>query len=163
MKLRILVWNGIFAALYVAVSFFIQPLAFGALQFRIPEMFNHLVVFNRRFAIGIVLGVFLTNLFFSELGAIDLVYGVGQSVLALSITMIAMRWIKGIWARMVFNTLIFSFTMFIIAHMLHLVYEFEWSFWITYLTTAISELIVMAIGAPIIYALNKRLNLEKQL
>lgn len=161
MKLKTLIWNAIFAALYVVVSFFIQPFGFGAIQFRISEMFNHLVVFNKKFAIGIVLGVFLTNLFFSDLGAIDLVFGVGQSILALLIMIVAMRWIKNIWARMAFNTLVFTFTMFLIAYELMIVLELP--FWITWLTTAISELIVMAIGAPIIYMLNRRLNFEKQL
>lgn len=161
MNLRTVIWNGIFAALYIAVSMLIQPFGFGAIQFRISEMFNHLIVFNKKYIYGIVLGVFLTNLFFSELGAIDLVFGVGQSILALLITIGAMRWIKGVWARMAFNTLVFTFTMFIIAYELHLVFELP--YWITWLTTAVSEFIVMAIGAPIIYALNKRLNFTERL
>ena len=82
MNIRTLVGNGILAALYIAVSMLIQPFGFTNVQFRISEMFNHLVVFNKKAIYGIVLGVFLTNLFFSPMIAYDLVFGVGQSILA---------------------------------------------------------------------------------
>lgn len=161
MQLRALIWNGIFAALYIVVSMIIQPFGFGPIQFRLSEIFNHLIVFNKKYMAGIVLGVFLTNLFFSELGVYDLVFGVGQSVLALLLTITAMRWVKGIWARMIVNTLVFSATMFIIAFELYLVFELP--FYLTWLTTALSELLVMTIGAPLLYALNKRLDLAHKL
>ena len=96
MNIRTLVGNGILAALYIAVSMLIQPFGFTNVQFRISEMFNHLVVFNKKAIYGIVLGVFLTNLFFSPMIAYDLVFGVGQSILALVATIISMRFIKGV-------------------------------------------------------------------
>ena len=129
-----------------------------AIQFRIPEMFNHLVVFNKKFIFGIVLGVFVTNLF-SPLGMYDLFFGVSQSILALSITIFSAKFISGMFKRMVFNTLVFTFTMFIIAFELNLALELP--FLLTWLTVAIGEFVVMAIGIPIMIALNKRLNFEK--
>lgn len=39
---------------------------------------------------------------FSPMIAYDLVFGVGQSILALVATIISMRFIKGVWARMIF-------------------------------------------------------------
>ncbi|MDD1368129.1 QueT transporter family protein, partial [Bacillus sp. MHSD17] len=48
MNIRTLVGNGILAALYIAVSMLIQPFGFTNVQFRISEMFNHLVVFNKK-------------------------------------------------------------------------------------------------------------------
>lgn len=161
MKLQTVVWNGIIAALYVAVSFVIQPFGFGAIQFRASEIFNHLVVFNKKYFFGIVIGVFFANLLLSPMAAYDIVFGVGQSALALLTTIIAMRWIKGVWARMAFNTIVFTITMFLIAYELYLVFELP--FWLTYLTTAISEFIILVIGAPIMYALNKRLNFAKKI
>src|SRR5699024_7061103 len=74
-KSKTLVVNGLLASLYIAVSLAIQPIAFSNIQFRLPEIFNHLVVFNKKYFFGIVLGVFLTNLF-SPLGIYDLVFGV---------------------------------------------------------------------------------------
>lgn len=64
MSTKTIVGNALFAALYIAVSALIQPFGFTNIQFRISEMFNHLVVFNKKFIYGIILGVFLTNLFF---------------------------------------------------------------------------------------------------
>ncbi|MDE3840906.1 hypothetical protein C0966_16675 [Bacillus methanolicus] len=159
MNIKTLVGNGILAALYIAVSMLIQPFGFTQIQFRVSEIFNHLVVFNKKYIYGMVLGVFLTNLLFSPMVAYDLVFGVGQTVISLLITIFSARFIKGVWARMAFNTLVFTFTMFLIALELHL--AFGLPFLYTWLTTAIGEFVVMIVGAPIMYALNKRVNFEK--
>ncbi|WP_338449345.1 QueT transporter family protein [Niallia oryzisoli] len=161
MNIKTLAVNGIVAALYIAVSFVIQPFGFTNVQFRVSEMFNHLIVFNKRFIYGIVLGVFLTNLFFSPMVAYDLVFGVGQSIVALLVTIFSTRFIKGIWSRMAFNTIVFTFTMFIIAFELNLAFGLPFLF--TWLTTAAGELVVMVVGAPIMYAVNKRVNFKKMM
>ncbi|MCH1626134.1 QueT transporter family protein [Ferdinandcohnia quinoae] len=161
MKVKTLVVNGILAALYIAVTMLIQPFGFTQVQFRVSEIFNHLIVFNKKYFFGIVLGVFLANLMFSPLVQFDLIFGVGQSVIALLITIVSARFIKSIWVRMIVNTLVFTFTMFIIAFELNLAYG--WPFLFTWLTTAAGEFVVLAIGAPIIYLLNKRVNLEKMI
>ncbi|MCJ7841986.1 QueT transporter family protein [Lederbergia sp. NSJ-179] len=159
MKTKTLVINGILAALYIVVTLLIKPIAFSSIQFRLSEMFNHLVVFNKKYIFGIVVGVFLANLFFTDLGLYDLLFGVGQSIIALSITIFSSNFIKNIWMRMIFNTIIFSFTMFLIAIELNLALGYP--FWITWLSVAMSEFIVMMIGAPLIMALNKRINFNK--
>lgn len=155
MTLRTIIGNAVFAALYIAVSALIQPFGFTNVQFRISEIFNHLVVFNKKYIFGIVLGVFLTNLFFSPLLPYDLIFGVGHSLITLLILIGAMKFIKGTWARLLFNTGLFTFTMFIIAYELNLAFGIP--FFFGWLTTAAGELVVMLIGAPIMYALNKRL------
>lgn len=157
MNVKTLAVNGILAALYLAVTMLIQPFAFGQLQFRIAEMFNHLVVFNKKYVFGIVTGVLIANLF-SPLGAYDMIFGVGQSVLALSITIFSARYIKSTKIRLVINTLVFTVTMFLIAIELSIVLNLP--FWFTWLTTAIGEFVVLAIGAPLIYALNKRIQFK---
>lgn len=159
MNIRTLCVNGLLAAMYIAVSMLIQPFGFTNIQFRISEMFNHLIVFNKKYVYGIVLGVFLTNLFFSPMVAYDLVFGVGQSVLSLLITIFSMRYIKNMWALMLINTLVFTFTMFIIAFELHL--AFDLPFFFTWLTTAVGEFVVMLVGAPIMAAINKRVQFNK--
>ncbi len=158
MRVKTMATSGIIAALYIAVSLLVAPFGFTNVQFRVSEMFNHLVVFNKKFIFGIVLGVFVTNLF-SPLGMYDLVFGVGQSILALTITIISAKFIKSIFNRMIFNTVVFTFTMFIIAFELNLALELP--FFFTWLTVAVGEFIVMAIGIPIMTALNKRVDFEK--
>ncbi len=159
MKVRTLVANGILAALYIAVSTLIQPFGFTNIQFRVSEMFNHLVVFNKKYIYGMVLGVFLTNLLFSPMVPYDLVFGVGQTIISLTITIVCCRFIKNIWVRMIVNTCVFTFTMFLIA--LELKLAFGLPFMFTWLTTAVGEFIVMAVGIPVMYALNKRVNFNK--
>lgn len=158
MKLRTLTVNAVLAAAYIVVTFLIQPISFGQVQFRIAEMFNHLVVFNKKYIYGIVLGVFLSNLFFSPILPYDLFFGTGQSLIALLTTIVCSRFIKGTWARMAVNTAVFTLTMAIIAWEWSL---FNYPFFLTWLFTAIGELGVMAVGAPIIYAINKRLDFKK--
>jgi uncharacterized membrane protein len=159
MNIRTLAVNSMIAALYIAVTMLIQPFGFTNVQFRVSEMFNHLIVFNKKYIYGIVLGVFLTNLFFSPMVPYDLVFGVGQSVIALLITTFSMRFIKGTWKRMIFNTIVFTITMFLISVELNLALGFP--FWITWVTTAAGEFVVMAVGAPIMYAINKRIHFDQ--
>ena len=157
MKTKTIAISGIIAALYVAVSLLVAPFGFTAVQFRVSEMFNHLIVFNKKYFFGIVLGVFVTNMF-SPLGLYDLTFGVGHSIITLSLTILASKYIKGNLGRMIFNTLMFTFTMFIIAFELHLALGLP--FFYTWLTVAAGEFVVLAIGIPIILALNKRLNFK---
>lgn len=159
MKIRTLVVNSLIAALYIAVSGVVQPIAFSSVQFRIPEMFNHLIVFNKKYFFGIVLGVFLANLFFSPLGLYDLTFGVAHSAISLGIVVLLSKFIKNEWILMIANTLVFTFNMFIISFELYLALDLP--FLLTWLTTAVGEFIVLAVGIPVMYALNKRLRFGK--
>lgn len=159
MKVKTLVTNGLVAALYIAVSMLIQPFGFTNIQFRLSELFNHLIVFNKKYFAGIILGVFLANLLLSPLGIYDLIFGVGMSAIALLMTMAVGRFVKNIWLRMIANTIIFTFNMWIIALMLYLALDLPFMF--TWLTAAAGEFVVMAIGMPIIYALHKRMKFDK--
>ncbi|MCO6018618.1 MULTISPECIES: QueT transporter family protein [Carnobacterium] len=161
MKTKTLVTNAIVAALYVAVTAVLAPLSFGAVQLRFAEMFNHLVVFNKKYIIGIVAGVFISNLFFSSLGVYDLVFGVGQSLLALLITSGLIRKINNVWIKMTINTIIFSLTMAIIAWELVLVFGLP--FWATYLTTGIGEMIVLVLTMPVMKVLNDYLDFNRRI
>ncbi len=158
MKIKTMATSGIIAALYIAVSLLVAPLTFGAVQFRIAEMFNHLIVFNKKYFFGIVIGVFITNLF-SPLGMYDLTFGVGHSILTLSISLLIGKHVRNQLTHMILNTLLFTFTMFIIAFGLHLALEYPFLY--TYLTCAIGEFLVLAVGIPLMRALNKRLTFKE--
>jgi uncharacterized membrane protein len=157
--IKMLAINAIIAALYIVLTFFLQPISFSAVQFRIAEMLNHLIVFNKKYFWGIICGVFIGNLFFSPLLPYDLIFGTGQSVLALLITILASKYVKSIWARMLINTGIFTVSMCFIAWELAIVFHtpFLW----TWLTVAIGECAVMLVGAPIMYAINRRVPFGK--
>lgn len=161
MNIRTLAINGLLAAIYIAVSFVFQPIMFGVLQFRIPEMLNHLIAFNKKYIYGIVVGVFISNLFFSQLGAYDLIFGVGQSLIALLLVIFSSRFITGIKGRMAVTIIVFTLTMFLIAIELNLVLGLP--FLLSWATTAAGEFLVLLIGAPIIYIMNKRIQFGKLL
>lgn len=164
MKLKFIAVNAILAAVYIVLTFLVQPVAFYAVQFRLPEMLNHLIIFNKKYFIGIVGGVFLANLFFSPLMPYDLIFGTGQSAIALLITIICTKYIKNTWGRMLVNTVVFSLTMCIIAWELTLAgVTAHVPFLINWLTIAAGECVVMLVGAPIFYAVDKRVHFEKQI
>ena len=164
MKSKTMAVNGVIAALYVAVSILITPFGFLLIQFRVSEIFNHLIVFNKKYFFGIVTGVFVANLILSPI-AVDIFFGVLHSAIALSITMISAKFIQNITARMIVNTIVFSLTMFIIAFQLMFFADIpEYNgmpFYMIYGTLALSECIVMLLGTPIFKLLNKRIDFSK--
>lgn len=159
MNIKTLTVNGVLAALYIAVSALIQPFGFTNVQFRVSEMFNHLVVFNKKFFFGIILGVFLTNLFFSPMRLYDIVFGVAHSAISLGLIILLSNYTKNTLLLLTANTIIFSINMYIIALELYLALGLPFLF--SWLTTAIGEVIVLAIGIPIMYSLNKQVHFDK--
>lgn len=149
--------TAIIAALYIAVTMIIAPFGFKEIQFRVSEMFNHLVAFNPRYMLGIVIGVFISNLY-SPMGVYDLIFGVGHSIITLSIFILICKFVKNVWLRLVINSFLFTCTMFIIAIELNLASEVP--FWLGWLTCATGEFGVLIISAPIMHYLNKRLNFK---
>jgi len=157
MKTKFLAVSAIIAALYIAVTYTLSFLSFGDIQFRIAEIFNHLIAFNPRFMLGVVLGVFISNLF-SPLGWYDLVFGVAHSLICLTTLIIISKFVKNIVYRMLLNSFVFTFMMWIIALELKLALDFP--FWLSWLSTAIGEAVVLLIGIPIMKLLDKRLNFK---
>lgn len=157
MKIKTMAINSIVAALYIAITFLIQPFAFTIIQFRISEIFNHLIVYNKKYFIGIVIGVLIAN-YFSPLFPYDLFFGVLHTAISLSITLIISKYVKKQWLLMMINSLVFSFNMFIIAFELHIfqneIFLETWAF------TFLGELVVMLIGIPLIHNINKRIKLQ---
>lgn len=159
MQIKFLATSAIIAALYIAITMLFSVISFGQVQFRIAEIFNHLIAFNPRYMVGVVLGVFISNALFSAIGLPDIIFGVGHTVITLGVFIVICKFVKNVWARLIINTFLFTFTMFIIAFELNLVLELP--FWETWLLCAIGEFIVLAIGTPIMYLLNSRLNFKK--
>ena len=158
MKVKFMATSAIIAALYIVVTLIFSAVSFGQVQFRIAEIFNHLVAFNPRYFVGVVLGVLISNALFSTIGVMDIIFGVGHSMITLGLLILICKFVKNIWARLIINSFLFTATMFIIAIELNIVLDFP--FWITWLYCAVGEFIVLAVGAPIMYLLNSRLNFK---
>ncbi len=88
----------------------------------------------------------------------DIIFGVGHSIITLGLLILICKFVKNIWARLIINSFLFTATMFIIAIELNIVLDFP--FWITWLYCGVGEFIVLLVGAPIMYLLNSRLNFK---
>jgi uncharacterized membrane protein len=63
--------------------------------------------------------------------------------------------------KMVLNIVVFTISMAMIAWMLHL--AFQLPFWLTYLSTGLSEAFIMTITAPLMAAVNTAVHFDKVL
>lgn len=158
-KLKEIAKGGVLAALYVVLTMLITPLAYGPFQIRISEMFNHMIDFNKRYIWALTLGCFISNLQ-SPLGPIDTIVGtLGTLVSGLMIYAINKN-IHSIKMKLLVSTLIPSFIgMLPVAAELY--YLQHVPFWATYASTVVGELISLLIGAFLVLALSKRMDLTK--
>lgn len=76
-----LAFNAVIAALYFVLSYYLQPLSFGAIQFRVAEAMTILPLFNPYNIIGLTVGCLVTNLL-SPFGAADIVVGTLATLIA---------------------------------------------------------------------------------
>lgn len=155
---KVIAANAIIMGLYVVLSL-VLPFSSGAIQFRLSESLNHLVVFNRKLLWGVFGGVIIYNLFFG-FGILDVVFGGGQTLLALLLTASLHKIVPNIKARLALNILFFTASMFMIALMLMMTADLP--FWPTFATTALSEFIIMTISAPVMYWINKTVDFEQR-
>ena len=155
---KVIAANAIIMGLYVVLSL-VLPFSSGAIQFRLSESLNHLVVFNRKLLWGVFGGVIIYNLFFG-FGILDVVFGGGQTLLALLLTASLHKIVPNMKARLALNVLFFTASMFMIALMLMMTADL--SFWPTFATTALSEFIIMTISAPVMYWINKTVDFEQR-
>ncbi len=164
-RTKTLVVSALIAALYVVLSVVpgVFNLASGAIQFRISEGLNHLVVFSRKYVVGVVLGVVVFNALFSSMGWLDVVFGGGQSLLGLVLVAWLAPKLPNLWLKMGLNVIVMTLTMCLIA------VEIVWTshlsmggaFWGIYGSLMLSELIIMAITAPIMAGLDRILHFNQ--
>ena len=138
--------SAIIAALYVAVTWLLAPISYGAIQFRVSEVLILLAFYNKKYFLPLVIGCFVSNIT-SSLGMYDMLFGTFATLL--SVLMI--RFSKNIWIAAIFPVL---FNGFIIAFELSLLEIGE--FWFNVITITIGEAGVLYIlGVPLMLMLSK--------
>lgn len=160
MKTKQLVLNAIIAAVYTAVTLMLP--SFTPLQFRLSEIFAHLPVFNKKYAVGLVLGVAIANIW-SPFGIYDVIFGTLHTVVSLLLLFVLTRKEDSVVKNMFINTVIFSATSFIIALMVYILDAEVAAFWGLYASFAASIAIVMAIGIPVMKLLDDRVRFNRQM
>lgn len=95
-NVKILVFNALIAAVYAVLTIGLEPISYGAVQFRLSEVMTLLAFANPMFVPGLVLGCIIANLF-SPLGMIDVLVGSFATFLAIY----PMRYCKNVyWASL---------------------------------------------------------------
>jgi len=108
-RIRLIVYSGIIAALYVVLTLPMAQFAFGPIQFRLAEVLTVLPAFAAGYIPGVSLGCFLANLLNpNNLGPVDIIGGTLATVIAGIFTRILGKKNKilGIIPPVVFNGLI---------------------------------------------------------
>src|SRR5690625_4383475 len=160
MKVRNMAITALISAMYLVVTMLVAPIGFSVVQFRLSELFNHFIVYNKKYFYGIVLGVFMSNLLLSPVKA-DMIFGVAHTALSLIIVIIMSKVVKNKTWLMVINGFVFSFNMYIISFMLKMFMGIESHFLAIYGSLAAGELITMLVLIPLAIVINKALKLEK--
>ena len=143
----------VIAALYVALTVLLAPISFGAIQFRVAEILVLLCFFKRDYCISLILGCFIANLFSIELGYVDLIFGTlhtAISVICISFTK-KYLFLASLWP-----------TIFVPIIAFELWYFLGYEFFMSWLTVAIGEFVVVSIvGYWIFFFIRKNETLVK--
>lgn len=159
-KTKQLVLNAIIAAVYAVVTLLFP--SFTALQFRLSEIFAHLPVFNRKYAVGLILGVAVANIW-SPFGIYDVLFGTLHTVVSVLLLFTLTKKEDSVIKKMIINTVIFTATSFIIALMIYVLDAQAPAFFGLYASIGASIAVVMAIGIPIMKVLDQRIDFNKQM
>ena len=141
----------IVAALYVALTLTLSPIAFSAIQFRFAEALILLCFFNKKYSIPLILGCFISNLA-SPLGWPDIVFGTLATILAVIGVMYSKNIVVASIFPVVCNAVIVG---------LELTFVFNGSFdWLLFGTNAIcvaiGEIVTVSILGVMLFAILRR-------
>lgn len=147
-SIRIIVRSGVVAALYFALCVALPALSFGQIQFRLSEALVLLPLLMPETAIGLAVGCFLSNMFFSPFGWLDAVIGTVATGAAAFLTSKCKKLWIGCIPPVALNALLVP-----------LIWIFNGSdtlYYVNMLTVLASEaLVVFAIALPFTYLLKR--------
>lgn len=98
-------YNGVLAALYVVLTLITYPFSFMGMQVRVAELLVLVCFFRKDYAIGLVTGCAIANLF-SSIGLIDSLFGTLATLLACLCIMFCKHLLVACIFPIVFNAFI---------------------------------------------------------
>lgn len=108
-NLRWLIQGAMLAAIYIALTMAVAPIAFGSLQFRVSEALTLTAALTPAAIPGLTLGCLLSNLLGANLGWVDVIFGTLATFLA-SLLVYRLRHRVKVWLlplpMILFNALI---------------------------------------------------------
>jgi len=149
-QVRDLTAMALIAALYVALCYAFAFMSYGPIQFRIAEMLLVLVIYNKKYAAGVVAGTFIANQLIY--GWIDMLVGTFATVLVcLAIILVkdlTLKKINTVLAASLFNGLI-------IGLMLRYIFDEPHALWFIMATVALGQFVVVLAGVLIFSGVEK--------
>lgn len=158
LSLRQLTLNAMIAAIYVVITIFLP--SYGPLQLRMTEMFAHLPVFNKKYSVGLVIGVALANIH-SEFGIYDIIFGTLHTIISLAIVFLLVKESDSILKKMIINSTVFTVMSFILALMVAYLSKLMPVFWTLYGSFAASIALVMFAAIPVMLFLDKQIKFNE--
>lgn len=150
MNIRFIAQSALLAGLYVALTWLLAPISYGAIQFRISEVLILFVILNPKYAYALIIGCFIANTT-SSLGVYDMLFG----TVATTIAILPMMKIKRLELACIFPVISNAF---VIAIELGIAFDMFMAsaFWFNVLTIALGEAVVLYfIGIPMISTIIK--------
>lgn len=142
------------AAIYLVIAIFLP--SYSPIQLRLTEMFAHLPLYNRKYTIGLVLGVALANMR-SSFGIYDVIFGTLHTILSVWIASKLVKEHYSMRKKMIVNTIVFSVMSFILALMVAMLSDQLAIFWTLYGSFALSIAIVMFGTIPLMLLLDRQI------
>ena len=143
---KIVVRQGVLAAIYVVCCLILAPISFGMVQIRVAEMLMIFAFYDRRNIFGLTAGCLIANMF-SPLGVIDVIFGtVGTLLVCLTARVLPRKWMLAPVAAVI-NGLV-------VGYELH--YVFGLPFLLAALTVAVGEFIAVLAGVIVFSMLEKK-------
>lgn len=158
LSLKQLTLNAMIAAIYVVVTIFLP--SYGPLQLRLTEMFAHLPLYNRKYSLGLILGVAIANIR-SEFGIYDVIFGTLHTAISLWIVFKIVKEHHTATQKMIINTVVFSVMSFILALMVGFLSDQMAIFGTLYASFAASIAIVMIVTIPVVLFLDKQIKFNE--
>ena len=131
------------AALYFVLGFFLQPIGFLSLQFRVAEiLIGIVIIFPIGGIIGNVLGVFIVNIF-SPLGALDLISAPVNIIALLPLALLRNEMVWKYVGAVIYAAIISLYVAILLYYIIKL------PVWISFIQVFISETILSILGVLI--------------
>ena len=132
---------GIIAAVYIVITLLVAPIAYGPIQFRIPEALTMLAFIDPAAILGLTVGVFFAN-FASPLGLVDILGGSTLTLVAAFFTYKIKNRYLAMLPPVVINALGVS---------LYVAPAYGWPYWPTVGYIALGQAVVIGVfGLPVL-------------
>lgn len=157
-KTKMMSKTAIIAVLFFVINTVFSAISFGAIQVRIANIMYQFVPYNKKYFPAMILGVALANVV-SPLGWLDMMFGVGTTVVGLGSAILINKYVKSLNTRKWVTAITVSLATILVATELHI--AFNLPILATFITVALGQFVSQVLGIVVTAVIDKRIGLEK--